>query len=395
MMKKVAFLFSESLNDRKGAFNAVVNRVRYLMRIADFDIDVFLLQTYEPWLARTLRGTPKVEKVKEFSIDGKTVPVWWYDFSVLDFILLFKLGMTTVFYRHFLQDKVQRLRDYDLILAHSTSCGCLAMWIKESYATPFAVSWHGSDIHTVPYQSRHIMKCTQQVLKAADCNFFVSESLERQAQNLCSGFVSTVLYNGVSSAFKPYAPAEKIRLKERLGVKDDKVVCFAGNFFDVKNVKLLPAIFRCVASHCNVPVVFWLVGDGYQRREVEADMLLSVGLKYRFWCNQPLEKMPDIFNCVDVLVLPSKNEGFGLVVAEALACGANAVGSNVGGIPEIIGAENVFDLGDSFVDSIAARIVEMLESPVIQRLSDKFRWEKTAEAECGFCHEILKKTGGH
>ena len=86
-MKKVAILFSENLNDRKGAFNAVVNRVRYLMQIADFEIDVFLLQNYEPLLARTLRGTPKVEKVKDFSIDGKTVPVWWYDFSILDFIL--------------------------------------------------------------------------------------------------------------------------------------------------------------------------------------------------------------------------------------------------------------------------------------------------------------------
>ena len=393
-MKKVAILFSESLNDRKGAFNAVVNRVRYLMQIADFEIDVFLLQNYEPLLARTLRGTPKVEKVKDFSIDGKTVPVWWYDFSILDFILLFKLGTSTVFYKRFLQNKVERFRDYDLILAHSTSCGYLAMKIKERFAIPFAVSWHGSDIHTVPYQSRHIMKCTQRVLKAADCNFFVSKSLERQAHNLCSGFVSEVLYNGVSSAFHPYSPTEKMRIRGCFGVETEKVVCFAGNFFDVKNVTLLPTIFRSVASRYKGNVTFWLVGDGYRRKEVEADMQSSVGLKYLFWGNQPSTIMPDIFNCIDVLVLPSKNEGFGLVAAEALACGANAVGSNVGGIPEILGAANVFDLGDMFVELIATRIVEMLEAPVEQPLAEKFRWEKTADAECRFCHEIKKITRG-
>ena len=185
-----------------------------------------------------------------------------------------------------------------------------------------------------------------------------------------------------------------MRIRECFGVESEKVVCFAGNFFDIKNVSLLPSIFRSVASRYKGNVTFWLVGDGYRRKEVEADMQSSVGLKYRFWGNQPSTIMPDIFNSIDVLVLPSKNEGLPLVVVEALACGANVVGSKAGGIPEVIGAENVFDLSDTFVESTAARIVEMLEAPVEQPLAEKFRWEKTADAECRFCHEIMKITRG-
>ncbi len=40
--------------------------------------------------------------------------------------------------------------------------------------------------------------------------------------------------------------------------------------------------------------------------------------------------------CADMLVLPSFSESFGLVLIEALACGKPVIGSDVGGIKEII-----------------------------------------------------------
>ena len=46
--------------------------------------------------------------------------------------------------------------------------------------------------------------------------------------------------------------------------------------------------------------------------------------------------MEDIIPSCDLLVLPSLSESFGLVLIEALACGKPVIGSNVGGIKEII-----------------------------------------------------------
>ena len=102
----------------------------------------------------------------------------------------------------------------------------------------------------------------------------------------------------------------------------------------------------------------------------------------RFFGNQPSSAMPDIMNCIDVLVLPSLNEGLPLVCAEALNCGAAVVGSDVGGIAEIIGQDYVVPLGDSFATGMADMIVSFLDgrSPS-QTLPSDISWARTAALE--------------
>ena len=49
-----------------------------------------------------------------------------------------------------------------------------------------------------------------------------------------------------------------------------------------------------------------------------------------------LESTEDIMHSLDILVVPSRHEGLGLVIVEAMAAGKPVVGANVGGIPEVI-----------------------------------------------------------
>ena len=86
-------------------------------------------------------------------------------------------------------------------------------------------------------------------------------------------------------------------------------------------------------------------------------------------------------NCIDVLVLPSLNEGLPLVVLEALKCGVNVVGSNRGGIKEILNPDDSFDINNLFIDKISDRIVYYLSHNIDQKLSDEFDWEKSALKE--------------
>ena len=160
--------------------------------------------------------------------------------------------------------------------------------------------------------------------------------------------------------------------------KDDKVVAFVGNIVQVKNVRSLAPIFDRIASGYSGKLKFWIVGDGKLRNDVERDFH---GSEVRFFGNVSAELMPEIMNCIDVLVLPSFNEGLPLVCAEALSCGANVVGSCVGGIPEVIGENNVVPLGDGFVEGIAMRAVQMLNGRVTQRLPQAFDWNLTAAKE--------------
>ena len=46
--------------------------------------------------------------------------------------------------------------------------------------------------------------------------------------------------------------------------------------------------------------------------------------------------MPQFWNSVDICVVPSLIEPFGLVALEALACGVPVIASAVGGLKEIV-----------------------------------------------------------
>ncbi len=74
----------------------------------------------------------------------------------------------------------------------------------------------------------------------------------------------------------------------------------------------------------------------------------------------PLDQMPDVYRASDVFVLASENETFGQVFIESMACGLPVIGTNVGGIPEIIS-----DLYNGFLippndSSILAQKIETL-----------------------------------
>ena len=205
-----------------------------------------------------------------------------------------------------------------------------------------------------------------------------------------------------------YSPEDRAAVRERYGLApEDKVVAFVGNIVKVKNVLSLPEIFAQVAKGYDGPLKFWIIGDGKLRKPLEATMDLSfrpndhslsirpneVSGEISFFGNHPSPVMPEIMNCIEVLVLPSLNEGLPLVCAEALSCGAAVVGSDVGGIAEGIGSENGVPLGSpsgdpsrpydgSFVNGMAEKVVAALvgQSP-FQTLPADISWARTAALE--------------
>ena len=285
------------------------------------------------------------------------------------------------------------------------------------------------------FVSRALLDASERIISANDVLPVSSgDTGGAQAHNRVAPFVhddtvsgvssvrKEVLYNGVSEDFVKYSPEYRAAVRERYGLSvEDKVVAFVGNLVTVKNVLSLPEIFVKVASRfaevsgtlsdsCGRSgrLKFWIVGDGKLRAQLETacserltrhceDRIPSRNCEDRspsrhceersdvaisFFGNQPSPVMPDIMNCIDVLVLPSLNEGLPLVCAEALSCGAAVVGSDVGGIAEVIGSENVVPLGDSFVNGMAEKVVAALmgQSPS-QTLPTDISWARTAALE--------------
>lgn len=380
-MKKIAIIFDGSLTNRKGLVNAVLYRAKYLKDIADdFQIDVYNFQGAEDFVVRKLRHTKKQERYTACIVEGLNVKVFWYSSTLLDYVLSVKLKKRPLLSRWAYLSKASLFKDYDLISAHSTNCGLLAYEINEKFGIPYYVTWHGSDVHTSPFHKKYARHDTIAIMENAKYNFFVSKALLETSNKLTVNARKTVLYNGVGPSFVKYKEEKREALRKSFSVKGKKVVCFAGNIIDVKNPCVLPKVFNKVKRNYEGEIAFWILGDGKLRATIEREFS-DLHVDCVFWGDIAADMMVDYLNCVDVLVLPSKNEGLPLITVEALKCGANVVGSNVGGIAEAIGRDNVFDLDEAFVSNISHRIIEMLVRPICQSLNDRFYWNTTVKEE--------------
>lgn len=389
-MKKIAIIVDGSFDTPRGQENAELNRIKHLKDIADYQIDVYSFATYEWWFVRLLRHTMAIQRPRIKHFENFDMRFYWRKFSLIDWFLTTKKNRAPIVNKGWMLKYYYLFKGYDLISAHSKECGEVALKAHQKYGVPYYVTWHGSDIHTVPFSSKYAFDQTKKIMDNSEVNFMVSRKLKEISEKISSVDNKTVLYNGIGSEFYQYDDAKRSALRRKYNVENKKVVAFAGNLFSVKNPMSLPEIFKhTFAQYKNVE--FWIMGSGRLFGPLK-QKCEEYGLPVVFWGDVSSEEMPDRFNTVDVLVLPSINEGLPLVVVEALACGANVVGSKAGGIPEVIGEENSFDREDEhFAENVAGRIECMLTSRGKQELDSKFSWTETAKKENEIYQKILYK----
>lgn len=388
MRSRVLILTTGNIYERRGFFNAVINRTKHLQEICDYDIDVLLLATYEPWLVRKLRHSKNNPRPQKYCIDDIMLRIDWSRFSLFDYVMNVKLHKGAFFRKLHNRSVLRKLQGYDFIIAHSTECGEIAKMAKERYGIPYSVTWHGSDIHTIPFINPSAFGPTKAIIEDADVNFFVSKALLNTSERITLKGNKLVLYNGYNTVFRRFPDEERIRLREKYNVTDKKVVVFSGSFLAVKNILAIPLIFRSIVD--KFPnVECWMIGGGKYFNQVKE---MVKDLPVHLWGNQEPEMMPYFLNAADVLILPSINEGLPLSIVEGLSCGCNVVGSMVGGIPEVIGENNCIDpIDPMFVDKFADKVVDFLraESHVEQPLKPEFDWHITAKCELDVMKSLL------
>jgi glycosyltransferase involved in cell wall biosynthesis len=138
-----------------------------------------------------------------------------------------------------------------------------------------------------------------------------------------------------TSAFRPLDRAGRGAVRRKLGMgDDDAIVTMVGRMAQEKgHGVLLNATGRLAKRMPSLRVL--LVGDGEARSTFEA-MTKTLGLETRVTFLGVRTDVPDLMASSDIVAVPSVHEGFGLVVAEALACAVPVVASRTGPIPEIV-----------------------------------------------------------
>ena len=364
-------------------FNAVLNRAKHLQQISDYKVDVHMFQLYDGWLMRLFRKSQKLtSRPDEIEDLGMKVHITWYRRRWSDVILhrFFHKPPRALLKR--LHKLGWEMRGYDLVSAHDRMAGHAAVFAQEHLHIPCFITWHGATIYTEPPRDPMIKEMTIKLLHQADCNFFVSQGLlDRAHADLTDGFPAEVLRNGASAEFQRYSEDRRAQLRKKYNIPEGrKVVAYLGRFEPVKNVTMLPEIYSEILRKYGKDLVFWAIGLGFQLEET-ARMMKDKGIECLFTGRVPHSEIPDMLNCVDLLVLPSSLEGLPLVVIEALSCGAHVVATNVIGTAEAVGRENAIDLGENFVDRFTDRAVQLLHGGIDQKLPPEVSWTATAEKE--------------
>ena len=277
------------------------------------------------------------------------------------------------------------LSSFDLIHAHgmfTPPAGLIAQILSEKYSKPYVLTVHGDDVNILMEKRK---KVYLGVFESAQAVIFVSNALLEKARSFgYSAKNAVVIPNGYDPQI--FRSLDKDQVRRQLGIYAEgyKYVGFVGDLIERKRADKLVEIFELVRKG-NPKVKFIVVGDGHLRGKMER-RAKQKGLDILFTGRLDQSEVAKYMNAMDVMVLPSREEGFGVVVIEAEACGTCVIGSSNGGIPEAIGfGEYVVEEGEEFEDRMAHKIVQVFEKgynkeKLIERAKN-FTWERIAQME--------------
>lgn len=259
--------------------------------------------------------------------------------------------------------------------------------IVSKYDIPFIVTAHGSDLMGYNETERFHKYCFSVVEK---CKRIITISRENNEEVInaypAAKGKTTIIENGYDkNVFYLKRYSKKQVLKElNINKKYKKIVAFAGRLAHNKGVDVL---LKAAKAYENDDVLTLIAGGGSVYEELYE---LSKELELKnvvFLGNQTHDSLRKIYNISDVLAVPSREEAFGLVALEALACGLPVIGTNSGGMKDFINREVGFLIDVDAPEMLANKIKSVLNKEV------KFKRKKIAKyAKENYSQENFMKT---
>jgi glycosyltransferase involved in cell wall biosynthesis len=171
---------------------------------------------------------------------------------------------------------------------------------------------------------------------------------------------------------------------------------FVGTLEPRKNLPLLFEALSLLRRHVDVQLLVVGARGWLDEPIFAAHARSGVGDAARFLGSLDEDDLAVLYSHAGVFVLPSLNEGFGLPVLEAMACGAPVVCSNAGPLPEVAGDAAVL-LPPEDANAWATAIFDVLEDPPLSEVlrqkgfarASAFSWDRAAYATRDVYHEAL------
>ncbi|MCS3901422.1 glycosyltransferase [Methanococcus voltae] len=292
-------------------------------------------------------------------------------------------------------DKLLKNQNINFDLIHSQfiwGSGYTGSKLKEKYKKPLIITGHGFDVYDLPFRNDYWNSKIKSILEKADKIITVSEKNVEFISKL--GFNAEMIPNGYNTLFKSFEKSQIEKLKDKLKIpKDEYIILTVGNLIEIKNQETLIKSLKLFKENQTKNFKCYIIGEGHLK-----EYLINLINKYDLNDNIkllgkiPHDEIPNWMNCCDLFVLPSLNEGNPTVMFEILGCNKYMIGSNVGGIPNILYDEkygkilkNPKDEAELFnlinETYLNKKLIDYIE---ISKYADSFSWET-------ICGKILKE----
>lgn len=281
---------------------------------------------------------------------------------------------------------------FDLVDAHYFyPDGVAAVRLAREFNLPVTVTARGTDLSLIP-QFPGPRKMILEAAANASAMITVCQALKDTLVEMgVAPDRVTVLRNGVDlELFRPVdrqAARKALGLTRRTLASVGLLIDRKGHHHIIRALKQLPETDLLIA------------GDGPDRRALERlAQEEGVSDRVRFLGSVDQNRLREIYNAVDALVLASSREGWANVLLEAMACGTPVVASAVWGTPEVVARPEAGVLMPSLdPQGVAAGVTSLFaaypDHAATRRYAEGFNWDATTQGQLTLFRAILANAG--
>ena len=227
--------------------------------------------------------------------------------------------------------------------------------VKQILATSHTFGDIYKNLWLIHFLQKYVLRAFTCITELAEKSFF-GTSLLYTEQTVLQKRNHFTVYNSLPETFVP-ANIKRTSCKTvTLGV--------VSRLETIKGMDLvIPAFSRVLEHHPDTRLI--IVGDGsliglMHKQAEETGCAANIEWTGR----QPQESLPDWYTKMDIVLMPSRSEGFGLTAIEAMACGCVVVAANTGGLPEVVKDKEVGLLHKpESIDDISAKVILLIDHP--------------------------------
>ena len=203
------------------------------------------------------------------------------------------------------------------------------------YNIPVVVTSHGTDIIGFQKGERY-RKDAEEVIQKANKIIAVSNDNCKLIKECFPSSKPVVINAGYDPKKFNIQEFNKKELLEKYGIeyKNEKIVLYAGRLSYLKGVDILLNAAKIYESKEKIITI--IAGNGALRKDLKK-LAKELDLKNVYFVGHKSQKaLKKLYNIADVFAIPSRQEAFGLVGVEALACGLPVVSTRTGGMKDFV-----------------------------------------------------------